>query len=111
LNETYEDSQEWHAAMASHSGEILREEFLKPLGISPYALAKKLIIPPPRINDIVFERRGITADTAVRLSRFFSTTEQFSLNLQDAYEVSRIKTERADEFELIEPLRVSAGGS
>jgi addiction module HigA family antidote len=87
-----------------HPGEILREEFLKPMGISAYKLAKRLRVPPPRINDIVLERRGITADTAVRLSRFFGTTEQFWLNLQDAYEVSRVKAERANELELIEPL-------
>jgi antitoxin HigA-1 len=94
-----------------HPGEILREEFLKPMGISAYKLAKRLRVPPPRINDIVLERRGITADTAVRLSRFFRTTEQFWLNLQDAYDVSRVKTERADELELIEPLKFSAATS
>jgi addiction module HigA family antidote len=88
-----------------HPVEILREEFLKPMGISAYKLAKRLWVPPPRINDIVLERRGITADTAVRLSRFFGTTEQFWLNLQDAYEVSRVKAERANELELIEPLK------
>ena len=64
-----------------HPGEILREEFLKPLGISAYELAKRLHVPAPRINDIVLERRGISADTAVRLSRFFGTTGQFWLNL------------------------------
>jgi addiction module HigA family antidote len=89
-----------------HPGEILREEFLKPMGISACKLAKRLRVPPPRINDIVLERRGITADTAVRLSRFFGTTEQFWLNLQDAYDVSRVKAERANELELIEPLKV-----
>jgi antitoxin HigA-1 len=91
-----------------HPGEILREEFLKPIGMSAYALAKRLHIPAPRINDIVLERRGITADTAIRLSRFFSTSEQFWLNLQDAYEVNRIKSEREKEFERIEPLKISS---
>jgi addiction module HigA family antidote len=91
-----------------HPGEILREEFLKPMGMSAYALAKRLRVPPPRINDIVLQRRGITADTAVRLSRFFGTTEQFWLNLQGAYEVSRVKVERAAELERIEPLKASA---
>ena len=90
-----------------HPGEILREEFLKPMGISAYKLAKRLRVPPPRINDIVLERRGVIADTAVRLSRFFGTTEQFWLNLQDAYEVSRVKAERAKELELIEPLKLA----
>jgi addiction module HigA family antidote len=88
-----------------HPGEILREEFLKPRRMSPYALAKRLHVPPPRINDVVLERRGITADTAVRLSRFFRTTEQFWLNLQNAYEVSRVKAERSAELERIEPLK------
>jgi addiction module HigA family antidote len=87
-----------------HPGEILREEFLKPMAMSAYALAKRLRVPPPRINDIVLERRGITADTALRLSRFFGTTEQFWLNLQDAYDVGRVKAELARELEQIEPL-------
>ena len=86
-----------------HPGEILREEFLAPLRMSVYELAKRLRVPAPRINDIVLERRGVSADTAVRLSRFFGTTEQFWLNLQGAYEVSRVKAEHADEIELIEP--------
>jgi addiction module HigA family antidote len=86
-----------------HPGEILREEFLAPLRMSVYELAKRLRVPAPRVNDIVLERRGISADTAVRLSRFFGTTEQFWLNLQGAYEVSRVKSEHASEIELIEP--------
>ncbi len=88
-----------------HPGEILREEFLKPMKISAYELAKQLHVPAPRVNDIVLERRGITADTALRLARFFGTTEQFWLGLQDAYEVSRLKADRADELEQIEPLK------
>jgi addiction module HigA family antidote len=88
-----------------HPGEILREEFLKPMGLSAYELAKRLLVPAPRINDIVLERRGVTVDTAVRLSRFFRTTEHFWLNLQGAYEVSRVKAERRAEFERIEPLK------
>src|SRR5580700_11198082 len=88
-----------------HPGEILREEFLKPLAISAYALAKRLRVPPPRINDIVLERRGITVDTALRLSRFFGTTEQFWLNLQDAYDIGRTRSELARELEQSEPLR------
>jgi addiction module HigA family antidote len=74
-----------------HPGEILREEFLKPLHMSAYELAKRLRVPVPRVNDIALERRGISADTAVRLSRFFGTTEQFWLNLQANYEVSRVR--------------------
>jgi antitoxin HigA-1 len=91
-----------------HPGEILREEFLKPMGLSVYKLAKRLHVPAPRMNDIVLERRGISADTAVRLSRFFGTTEQFWLNLQGAYEISRVKAEHANEIELIEPRAAAA---
>jgi antitoxin HigA-1 len=90
-----------------HPGEILREEFLKPMGLSVYELAKRLLVPAPRINDIVLKRRGVTADTAVRLSRFFGTTEQFWLNLQSAYEVSRVKAERGAELERIQPMKSS----
>jgi antitoxin HigA-1 len=92
-----------------HPGEVLREEFLKPMRISPYALAKRLHVPPPRINDVVLERRGITVDTAIRLSRFFKTTEQFWLNLQNAYDVSRLKAELSKELEAIDPVQASAG--
>jgi addiction module HigA family antidote len=91
-----------------HPGEILREEFLKPMGISAYELAKRLRVPAPRVNDIVLERRGISADTAVRLSRFFGTTEQFWLNLQAAYEISCVKAECAAEIELIKPRAAAA---
>jgi antitoxin HigA-1 len=91
-----------------HPGEILREEFLKPLKLSPYALAKAIHVPPPRINDIVLQKRGITADTAVRLAKFFGTSEQFWLGLQDAYEVSIIKREQGAELEQIEPMRARA---
>ena len=91
-----------------HPGEILREEFLKPMKMSVYQLAKRLHVPPPRINDVVLEKRGITVDTAVRLSRFFGNTEQFWLNLQNAYEISRVKSERASELQRIEPLKSAA---
>lgn len=91
-----------------HPGEILREEFLKPIGLSAYELAKRLHVPAPRVNDIVLERRGISADTALRLSRFFGTTEQFWLNLQAAYEISRVKAEHAAEIERIKPMAAVA---
>jgi addiction module HigA family antidote len=70
-----------------HPGEILREEFLKPMGMSANELARSIHVPAPRINDIVLERRGITADTAVRLARFFDMSEEFWMNLQLQYEV------------------------
>lgn len=70
-----------------HPGEVLREDFLKELGMSANALAKALKVPTPRINEIVRERRGVTADTALRLARYFDSTPQFWLNLQAAYEL------------------------
>ncbi|MGB9234003.1 MAG: HigA family addiction module antitoxin [Terriglobales bacterium] len=91
-----------------HPGEILREEFLKPMGLSAYELAKRLLVPAPRVNDIVLERRGVSADTSVRLARFFGTTEQFWLNLQAAYEISKVKAEHAAEIERIRPRAAAA---
>jgi addiction module HigA family antidote len=88
-----------------HPGEILREEFLKPLKMSSYELARRLRVPPPRINDIVLERRGITADTAVRLARFFGTTESFWMNLQAFYEVRDAMNRLAKELGRIQPHR------
>jgi len=70
-----------------HPGEILREEFLAPLEMSAHALAMELKVPAPRINDIVRERRAVTPDTALRLSRYFGTTAQFWLNLQTSYDL------------------------
>ncbi len=70
-----------------HPGEILLEEFLKPLGISQNALARALRVPPDRINAIVQGKRSITADTALRLARAFGTTPQFWLNLQTRYDL------------------------
>lgn len=70
-----------------HPGEILREEFLAPLGMPAHELALALRVPAMRINDIVNEKRGITADAALRLSRYFGTTAKFWLNLQASYEL------------------------
>jgi len=72
---------------AVHPGEVLREEYLKPLGLSANALAKALRVPASRINDIVLERRGITVDTALRLVRYFGGDVQSWLNLQTAYDL------------------------
>ncbi len=70
-----------------HPGEILMEEFLEPLGISQYRLAKDISVSPRRINEIVHRKRSITADTALRLAKFFGTTERFWLNLQVRYDL------------------------
>lgn len=89
-----------------HPGEILREEFLKPMKLSAYALAKAIHVPAPRVNDIVLEKRGVTADTAVRLARFFGTSEQFWLGLQANYEISTVKADQRREIERIKPFVV-----
>jgi addiction module HigA family antidote len=70
-----------------HPGEILLEEYLKPLGISQYRLAKNISVPPRRINEIVHGKRAITADTALRLARFFGSSERIWLNLQVRYDL------------------------
>ena len=70
-----------------HPGEILMEEFLKPLGISQYKVSKDINVPPRRINEIVHGNRSITADTALRLSRYFDLSERFWLNLQARYDL------------------------
>ena len=84
-----------------HPGEILREEFLIPMGLTSYRIAKDIGVPPPRINDIVNEKRGISADTALRLGKYFGTTPDIWLNLQVRYDLNiaedmlgeRLKTE------------------
>jgi len=70
-----------------HPGEILKEEFLDPLAISQYRLSKDISVPPRRINEIVLGKRAITADTALRLGRFFGMSPQFWLNLQAHYDL------------------------
>ena len=70
-----------------HPGKILFEEFLEPMNISQYRLAKDITVPPRRINEIVKGKRGVSADTALRLSRYFGTSAQFWMNLQDQYEL------------------------
>ena len=70
-----------------HPGEVLQEEFLKPLGLSVNALAKSLRVPTPRINEVVRKRRGVSADTAMRLARYFGGDARSWLNLQSAYDL------------------------
>lgn len=73
---------------AFHPGEILKSEFMKPLGLSAWRLARELEVPAPRINDIVRGKRGISANTALRLGRYFGTSPQFWLNLQNRYDLA-----------------------
>ncbi len=86
------------AGWAVHPGEILREEFLEPMGISAYRLAVELHASPPTVNDIVREKRGITPEMAARLAKYFGTTEQFWLNLQDAFAVYQVRRKYSKEL-------------
>ncbi len=89
-------------------GEILVEDFLKPLGISQNRLAREIDVPAARINDIVHARRGISADTALRLGRFFSTSAEFWLNLQARYDLKLARRAMGDALEKsIQPLRAA----
>jgi addiction module HigA family antidote len=82
-----------------HPGEILMEEFLKPLGVTQYKLAKDIHVPARRINEIVHGKRSITADTALRLSRYFNLSERFWLNLQARYDLEVEKDKLNDRIE------------
>ncbi|WP_133780790.1 HigA family addiction module antitoxin [Pedobacter nutrimenti] len=84
-----------------HPGEILQEEFLSPLGITPYRLAKETDIPQTRISQIIKGNRRITADTAIRLSRFFGNSVKFWLGIQDDYDVRIELAEKKEEFDHI----------
>ena len=91
-----------------HPGEILREEYMKPLGLTVYALAKELKLTRPRLNDIVLERRAITADTAIRLARYFGTTAQFWMNMQSSYELRQAENANRRIIESIAPRQSDA---
>ncbi len=84
-----------------HPGEILREEFLIPFGLSAHALALALQVPAPRINDIVRERRAITVDTALRLARFFGVSAEFWSGLQTDYDLAVARDALRDSLERI----------
>ena len=81
-----------------HPGEVLFEEFLKPMGLSQNKLALNIGVPPRRINEIVLEKRKITADTALRLARFFGTSSEFWLGLQAQYDLDVAADELTDEL-------------
>lgn len=84
---------------AIHPGEILLEEFLNPMEISQYRLAKDINVPPRRINEIILGKRSITADTALRLSKYFKLSEQFWLNLQMRYNIEMAKDKLKNKLE------------
>lgn len=81
-----------------HPGEMLRQEFVKPLGLTMNKLAMDLLVPATRIGDIVHRRRGISADTALRLARYFENTPEFWMNLQTWYDLELAKTQREAEI-------------
>ncbi len=91
-----------------HPGEILLEEFLEPLGVSQYQLAKAVSVPARRINEIVHGQRRISADTALRLARYFGTSERFWINLQASYDLEIEKDRLGAALDDIQPL--SAAG-
>jgi addiction module HigA family antidote len=91
--------------LLSHPGEILKDEFLEPMGISVYALSNALGVPRTRINDIVLGRRGISADTALRLARFFDMTPDFWLNLQQHYDLVMAETEKGNTLSKVQTLK------
>jgi addiction module HigA family antidote len=91
-----------------HPGEILLEEFLIPMEISAYRLAKETFIPQTRISEIVKGKRRITADTALRFSKYFGTSAKFWLGLQDDYDLEEEKIQKANELKEIKPLEGNA---
>lgn len=88
-----------------HPGEVLQEEYLNALGISQYRLAQAIAVPPRRINEIVLGKRSITADTALRLARFFGTSERFWLNLQNRFEIEVERDRLGPVLDGIRPLK------
>jgi addiction module HigA family antidote len=88
-----------------HPGEILQQEFLNPLQITPYRLAKEINIPQTRVSEIIKGNRRVTADTALRLSQFFGNSAKFWLGLQDDFDIENELLEKQEEFEHINPLK------
>lgn len=90
-----------------HPGEILMEDFIEGFGITQNKLAVSIGVPPRRINEIVHGKRGITADTAIRLARYFGTSEEFWMNLQSNYELRLERRTLRGKVDAIKPLRVA----
>jgi addiction module HigA family antidote len=90
-----------------HPGEILSEDFLKPFGMSQYRLAQAILVPPRRINEIVKGERGISADTALRLARFFGTSAEVWMNLQARYDLLTAQVRLGKELKRVEVLRAA----
>jgi addiction module HigA family antidote len=96
------------SAWAIHPGEMLEKEFMQPHKLSGYALAKAIGVPAQAVNDIVLEKRGISAEMALRLAKFFGTSEQFWMNLQSAWALAQTRKEKASELRKIKPLTAVA---
>ena len=86
-------------------GEILRVEFIEPLGVSSYKLAKEINVPVSRIQEILKDRRKITPDTSMRLAKYFGVTEKYFLNMQNDIEIRKLKETMGDEIDKIQPIR------
>jgi antitoxin HigA-1 len=91
-----------------HPGEILLTEFLEPLGVSQYQLARSVSVPARRINEIVHGQRRISADTALRLARFFGTSERFWMNLQARYDLELVRDRLGTALDNIQPFRTAS---
>lgn len=87
-----------------HPGEVLREEFLNPLGLKPYSLARRLHVPRTRIERIVSETSPVTPDTALRLAKFFGTSPDFWMNMQTSYDIARARATKREEIDRIRTL-------
>lgn len=85
-----------------HPGEVLKEEFLSPLNLSAYRLAKEINVPETRISEIIHGKRSVTADTAIRFSKFFGTSAEFWLNLQNLYDLEEENKNHAQKFAMIQ---------
>ena len=94
-----------------HPGEILSEEFLKPMGITPYRLAKDIFVPQTRISEIIRGKRSVTADTAIRLSRYFGTSAEFWMNLQMLYDLENEERNSEESFSRIRVVTDTTGAS
>lgn len=92
---------------AIHPGEILREEYMAPLNMTAYALAKKLHVPRTRIERIIAEKTAISPDTALRLAKFFNTTAQFWLNMQNDYELKSLPDDVRNDISTIRQLEAA----
>ncbi|MBX3067224.1 MAG: HigA family addiction module antidote protein [Microbacteriaceae bacterium] len=90
-----------------HPGEVLMEDFIEGFGITQNKLAVSIGVPPRRINEIVHGKRAITADTALRLSKYFGTSAEFWMNLQSHFDLDRAEDRMADQIAVITPLRVA----